>query len=90
MIVYRQEFPKPLSPSQINKKGSYRDYTDEEYVTMAAWDLARYRNGTIYKFPLTLRDEGLYYIQIFSDKKEITNSRSNYYKRKITRERYCD
>lgn len=76
MIVYRQNFPRPLSPAEINRKGSYRDYTDEEYKTMAAWDLARYRNGTLYKIPLSFNDEGVYYIQIFSDKKEITGAGS--------------
>ena len=39
---------------------------------MAAWDLARYRNGTLYKIPLSFSKEGLYYIQIYSDKKEFT------------------
>jgi uncharacterized protein YkwD len=71
LIVYRQNFPNPLTPAQISKKGSYMDYTSEEYKTMAAWDLSRYRNGTIYQIPLSFKDEGLYYIQIFSDKKEI-------------------
>ena len=41
---------------------------------MAAWDLARYRNGTNYKIPLSFKDEGLYYIQLYSDKKEITKA----------------
>jgi hypothetical protein len=72
MMVYREDFPKPLSPAQISRKGSYRDYTDEEYQSIAAWDLSRYRNGTLYQIPLKFTKEGLYYIQIFSDKKELT------------------
>jgi len=74
MIAYRQKFPTPMSPSEISSKGSYPDYTDEEYQTMAGWTLARYRNGTRYEIPLSFRDEGLYYIQLYSDKKEITKA----------------
>lgn len=76
LIIYRQNWPQPLTPAQISKKGSYRDFTNEEYKNMTAWDLSRYRNGTIYKIPLSFSQEGLYYIQIFSDKKEITKPAS--------------
>lgn len=72
MIIYREKFPEPLTPEEIAKKGSYRDYTDEQYKNIAAWDLSKYRNGSSYTIPLTLNNEGLYYIQIFTDKKEIT------------------
>jgi hypothetical protein len=76
MIVYRENFPKALTPSQIMSKGSYEDYSNEEYINMVAWDLARYRNGNTYKIPLKFSKEGLYYIHIYSDKKEITKSAS--------------
>lgn len=71
MIIYRENWPQPLTPSQISKKGSYRDYTNEVSKEMPAWDLSRYRNGTIYEIPLKFSEEGLYYIHIYSDKKEI-------------------
>ena len=74
MIIYRENWPQPFTPSQISKKGSYRDYTNEITKEMTAWDLSRYRNGTIYEIPLSFTKEGLYYIQLFSDKKEITKS----------------
>lgn len=76
MIIYRENWPQPLTPAQIRKKGSYQDFTNEEYRNIVAWELSRYRNGTIYKIPLSFSKEGLYYIQIFSDKKEITNPTS--------------
>jgi len=76
MIIYRENFTQPLSPDQISKKGSYRDYTNEEYKDITAWDLSRYRNGTHYQIPLNFTREGLYYIHIFSDKKEITKPAS--------------
>jgi uncharacterized protein YkwD len=72
ITIYREDFPKSLTPSEISKKGSYRDFTNEEYKNIVAWDLSRYRNGTLYQIPLSFTKEGLYYIHIFSDKKEIT------------------
>ena len=76
MIIYRENWPQPFTPSQISKKGSYRDYTNEITKEITAWDLSRYRNGTIYEIPLKFSEEGLYYIQIYSDKKEITKPAS--------------
>jgi len=76
LMIYREDFPQALTPEQISKKGSYRDFTSEEYKNIAGWDLSRYRNGTIYEIPLSFTKEGLYYIQIFSDKKELTKQAS--------------
>ena len=42
-------------------------------MKMAAWELSRYRDGSTYKIPLKFTREGLYYIHIYLDKKEITN-----------------
>lgn len=72
LIIYREKLPKPLTPAQINSRGSYEDFTDEEYLTIPAWDLSRYRNGTLYQIPLKFSKDGLYYIQIYTDKKQIT------------------
>jgi uncharacterized protein YkwD len=76
MVIYREEFPQPLSPEQIRNKGSYADFSDEQYLRMAAWDLAGLRNGSEYKIPLRFSREGLYYIQIYSDKREIKDPAS--------------
>ncbi len=76
MIVYYEKFPEPLSPREITKRSSYDDFTKEQYLQVYAWDLARYRNGMTYNIPLSLKKEGLYYIQIFSDKKEYTSPAS--------------
>jgi uncharacterized protein YkwD len=72
LVVYREDFPEPMTPGQISKRGSYEDYTDDEYQRMPAWDLAHYRSGSEYKIPLKLSKKGLYYIQIYEDRKEIT------------------
>ena len=76
LIIYHEKFPSALTPAQIRKKGSYEDYTNEEYLEIVAWDLARYRSGTSYKIPLRFSKEGLYYIHIYYDKKEITSQAS--------------
>jgi hypothetical protein len=76
LIAYREKFPQPLTPAQLRKKGSYEDYTDEQYFKIPAWELAGYKSGNSYKIPLRFSKEGLYYIHIYSDKKEITKPAS--------------
>ncbi len=71
VIIFRERWPKHLTPSQINKRGSYRDYTNEEYEDLVASDLSRFRKGNVYEIPLRFSKEGFFYIQAFSDKKEI-------------------
>lgn len=74
ITIYHENFPKPMKISQLTGTGSYEDYTGETYRTIPAWDLTRYRKGTAYAIPLRFTKEGLYYIHIFIDKKEITGS----------------
>jgi uncharacterized protein YkwD len=76
LIIYRESFPQEMTPAQINKMGSYDDFSKEQYRKLYAWDLSRYRNGTYYKIPLNFSQEGLYYIQIYSDKREIKKAGS--------------
>lgn len=76
MIVYYEDFPKPMRPKEISGKGSYNDYTIEQYLQLYAWELAKYRSGQAYNIPLTFTKEGLYYIHIFTDKKEYTKPAS--------------
>ncbi len=66
-------FLLPRSLKKLNRTGGYSDYTNEEYLQLTAWDIARYKKGNDYVVPLNLKKEGLYYIQIFTDKKEITS-----------------
>jgi hypothetical protein len=72
LIIYRENFPSPLTVAQLKKKGSYQDFTKEEYLKMTPWELATRRNGNSYDLPLKFSKEGLYYIHIYLDKKEIT------------------
>jgi hypothetical protein len=31
VIIYRENRPKPMTPAQISKRGSYKDFTNEQY-----------------------------------------------------------
>jgi uncharacterized protein YkwD len=72
LVAYREDFPLPLTPEEILRKGSYEDFTPVQYLKIPAWDLAKYRNGSEYAIPVTFATPGLYYIQIYEDSKEIT------------------
>lgn len=72
MIIFREKLPVPLRPGQLEKKGSYDDFTEEEYIKMPPWEIAGFKKGNAYTIPVKFDREGLYYIQIFTDSKEIT------------------
>jgi hypothetical protein len=42
-------------------------------MKLAAWEIGRYRNGNQYTIPLKFTKEGLYYIHLYLDRKEIKN-----------------
>jgi hypothetical protein len=73
MLVYREDFPRPMKPSELNRTGSYTDYSNDEYLSLTAWEIAKYKKGKSYIVPLSFKKEGLYYIQIYTDEKEITS-----------------
>jgi hypothetical protein len=74
LIAYREKFPTPQKATQLSRTGSYDDFSNEEYLKIPAWDLARFRSVSTYNIPLKFTKEGLYYIQIFLDKKENTSA----------------
>ena len=76
LIIYREKFPEAMKVSQLKKTGGYQDYSSEEYLELPAWEIARYRSGNSYRIPLKFTVEGLYYIHIYLDKKEIKNPSS--------------
>jgi uncharacterized protein YkwD len=76
MTIYRDKSLKPMSPQEIKRRGSYPDYSDEEYKTLTAWELSSYKKDGAYSVPLNFTKEGIYYIQIFLDSREITKPTS--------------
>jgi uncharacterized protein YkwD len=73
LSIYREDFPVPINPEQLNRKGSYQDFSEHKYLDMPSWDIARDKAGEFYHIPVKFTREGLYYIQIFTDKREITS-----------------
>jgi uncharacterized protein YkwD len=76
LVIYRENFPQPVKSSKLIRTGSYEDYSNDIFVQVPAWDLARMREGSRYTIPLKFTSEGLYYLQIYTDKDENTGSRS--------------
>jgi uncharacterized protein YkwD len=76
MIVYREKFPQARRSSELVRTGSYEDYSNEIYLKLPAWDLAKYRNETRYTIPITFTKYGLYYIHLYTDKNENIRSTS--------------
>ena len=72
LIAFREKMPVPMKIAQLSRTGSYGDFSDEEALSIPAWDMAGYRDGDRYKIPVSFTKEGLYYIQICIDKKEIS------------------
>jgi uncharacterized protein YkwD len=72
VMIYREDFPQPRKLSQLKNTGSYQDYTDEVYKQIPAWDLAKFKSDFVYTIPVRFTKEGLYYILIYTDKKENT------------------
>lgn len=71
ILIYREDVPAPRKPSELNKTGSYSDYTSEEFLQLTAWEIAKYKKGDRYKVPLSFKKEGLYYIHIYTGDREI-------------------
>jgi uncharacterized protein YkwD len=73
LLIYREKIPVPMKVAQLEKTGSYPDFTNDVYLEIPAWDLAKLKNGSTYRIPLKFSKEGSYYIHIYIDKKEIKN-----------------
>lgn len=76
MVVYRDKALKAMTAQEIKRRGSYTDFSDEEYKRYTAWELSAFKKGNSYSVPLSFSKEGIYYIQIFLDSREITKPSS--------------
>ena len=64
-VVYYEDFPRPMSPAEINSRGSYPDFTDKTVLTLGPWDIMREDSSGAYNIPMKLAERGLYYVQIY-------------------------
>ena len=76
LVAYRDRPLVPMTPAQIRQRASYSDFGDEEALRIPAWELAKFRSEEGYSIPLKFQREGIYYIQMFLDKKEMTTPAS--------------
>jgi uncharacterized protein YkwD len=69
LIVYYEALPAPMTPAQINRMGSYPDFTNSTALQIWPWELEKYRSGNVYKIPVKFGKPGSYYANVFiSDK----------------------
>jgi len=70
VISYWEPFPEPLTPREINERGSYPDFTGTQVHSLWPWELEAFEEDGILEIPLKFSKRGLYYINIYvSDKK---------------------
>ena len=57
IIIYREDFPSTKNTKELNRTGSYSDYSSEEFLQLTAWEIARYKKGNKYIVPTYLNEE---------------------------------
>lgn len=69
-VAYYEKPPKAMTVAQVNRQGSYPDYTDETALQYAPWDIIAFRNEEgVYQIPFSFNKKGSYYIQTMVDTK---------------------
>lgn len=73
VTAFWENTPKKLSPKQISKKGSYKDYTNIAEMKLMPWELYALKEtgSTTYKIPFQFKKTGLYYVSIYLYDKEL-------------------
>jgi uncharacterized protein YkwD len=67
IVIYRETLPKPMSAQEINARGGYPDYTNEQVRALWPWELAKITVGGLTSLETSFPREGLYYVQIYLD-----------------------
>ena len=65
ILVYYEPHPTPLSPSEINRKSSYPDYTNTKALTLWPWEIERQEGSARTTIPMEFSRRGLYYVNIY-------------------------
>jgi len=76
VIVYYEDFPRPMSAEQVSRKGAYPDYTASQVLALWPWDLLSLREETSRwsRIPLEFDRPGLYYLHIYLSREELPRS----------------
>ncbi|MCU4177576.1 CAP domain-containing protein [Carboxylicivirga sp. N1Y90] len=73
IVVYSEEFPRPMSPRKISRLHSYSDYTETTFLQLAPWELPQKDSDGFYHLNFRPEKKGYYYCQIFLSKKPYKN-----------------
>jgi uncharacterized protein YkwD len=73
VVIYREPLPRPMSAAEINGKGGYPDYTNEQVRSIWPWELQKMTVGGLLNLETGFSREGLYYVQIFLSDTPYTN-----------------
>ncbi len=74
-MVYYEPFPQAMSPSQINRMGSYPDYTGKTALSVWPHTFKADPSGAV-TIPVSFSQRGLYYLQVYLDTKPYPGSGS--------------
>ena len=70
VLVYFEEMPSRMTPSEINNMGSYPDFTNTTELSLWPWDLDVNQHTGVYTIPLSFRRRGSFYVQIYLSEEE--------------------
>ena len=76
LVAYYEKGLKSKKPGMLNLKGGYKDYSSKTGLQLDPWELPKYRSGQVYEIKMKFKKPGLYYVQMYQDKREITKPKS--------------
>ena len=76
VVVYREAPLKKMTPDQINRKGSYPDYSKDQYAAFWPWQLNPADDKGYTHVSFRAGKIGTYYVHVYLSKKEYTKGRS--------------
>lgn len=65
LIAYYEPFPVPMTVAQVERKGSYPDFTNQTAANLWPWDLMSMDEEGWTEAVLTPTRDGLYYVHIY-------------------------
>ncbi len=74
--AYYEDFPDPKSTRKLNRLGSYNDYGKKSAFMLFPWEVEAIEADQIHYFTTSFDTPGLYYFQVFLDKKKISPPKS--------------
>jgi uncharacterized protein YkwD len=75
LIAYYEPMPRPLTPAELSRKGSYADFSDSKAAGLWPDDL-KGRAGEACALSLRFDRPGLYYLNIYLDSKDPSGATS--------------